>query len=287
MNLRVITAFFLSFIIPIILAPIESMANIVVVGGLTREVNIKKLDGNTSQGTIILKNMSEESQEAKMYQTDYEFFYDGRNNYGEPGKMARSNANWITFTPKQLIIPANGISEVNYSIKIPNDKALIGTYWSLIMIEESPKVPSPELKTEGKEMKLGIQSNKRYAIQIVTNIGDTSTISLNFISVKLIKEGEKRIFQIDMENVGEKWAKPMLYIELYNEAGNYIGKFDGEKKRIYPGTSVRFNIDLSELPKGKYKAMVMADCGGDDIFGATYNLAFKDEPNVPSDSAPK
>jgi hypothetical protein len=286
MNLRIKIAFFLSFIILIILIPIGSRANIVVVGGLTREINIKKLDGNTSQGIIILKNMSEESQEAKIYQTDYEFFYDGRNNYGEPGKMARSNANWITFTPKQLIVPANGISEVNYSIKIPNDKALIGTYWSLIMIEEVPKVP-PELESGKNEMKLGIQAKKRYAFQIVTNIGDTSVISLNFISVKLIKEGEKRIFQIDMENVGEKWAKPLLYIELYNEAGNYIGKFDGEKKRIYPGTSVRFNIDLSELPKGKYKAMVMADCGGDDIFGATYNLECKDEPDLPADSAPK
>jgi len=287
MNLRVTIAFFLSFAILIVLIPIESMAGISVIGGLTREINIKNSDVDTSQGVIILKNTSEEPQEAKIYQTDYEFFYDGRNNYGEPGKMARSNANWITFTPKQLTIPAKGMSEVNYSIKMPDDKALIGTYWSLIMIEEVSKVPLPESKSEKNKMKLGISAKNRYAIQIVVNIGDTGTLNLNFISAKLTKEGEKRIFQMDMENIGEKWAKPILYTEIYNEEGNYIGKFDGENKRIYPGTSVRYNIDLSKLPKGKYKAMVMADCGGDDIFGTTYDLECKDEPNSPSDPAPK
>ena len=35
---------------------------------------------------------------------------------------------------------------------------------------------------------------------------------------------------------------------------------------------MRFKIDLSPVPEGTYKALVVADCGGDSLFGATYTL---------------
>jgi hypothetical protein len=277
---------FLIFDILISLTSMNSIAGVTISDSLINEITLGKAGTREIyQAVIILKNAGEKPQEVKIYQTDCEISSDGKKKYGEPGKMARSNASWITI-PKQLTIPAKGTFELNYSIKIPNNKTLVGTYWSTIMVEGIPDI-SPELKPEKNKMKVGVETKIRYAVQIITNVGDTGTVDLNYINVKLIKEANKRVLQADMGNTGEKMARPLLYVELYNEDGTYAGKFSGEKKRIYPGMSVRFNINLSEVPKGKYKAMVMADCGDDEIFGATYNIECKDEPNTTIDPTPK
>ena len=108
-------------------------ANVSVDGALVYERTAKA--GETYLGFIIIKNTSDEPQEAKIYLAYYLFFFDGKVNYGEPGKDPRSNANWITFSPHQPIIPANDNLEVRYTIKVPDNKSLSGTYWSLLMVE--------------------------------------------------------------------------------------------------------------------------------------------------------
>ena len=81
--------------------------------------------------------------------------------------------------------------------------------------------------------------------------------------------------QVDIENTGQRWLRPYLWAELYDDTGRYIGRFENGRKRIYPGTSVRYKVDLSDVPKGIYKALVVADCGGDYVFGAERTLKFE------------
>lgn len=231
--------------------------------------------GETYRGTIFIRNTGSEPVEAKAYQTDYLFFFDGRSIYGEPGKDPRSNADWITFSPKQLTVPPRGKSEINYTVRVPDDEALSGTYWSMFMVEGIAK-DSPEADTSKKdEISYGIRQVMRFGIQIVTHIGHTGVRNLRFLKTQLLKEEEGRILQVDLENIGERWLRPFLWVELYDEKGGNIGRFEGRKRRIYPGTSVRYRVDLSQAPEGKYKALVVADGGGDDVFGATYTLVVR------------
>jgi len=279
MNVKRAVMIFLCFAFIVLLIPIGSMASISVIGGLTREVKVGGSGaGVTNQGVIIIKNNGEEAQEVRVYQTDYQSFSDGKKLYDDPGKMARSNASWISFTPKQLTVPPEGTSNVNYSIKIPSNKTLVGTYWSMLMVEVISKPSPQEVKSkEGKLVTVGIKSSVRYGIQIVTNMGDTGNRNLKFLRTKFMKEGRKRNYQIDIENIGQRWLKPLLWIELYNKDGSYIGRFEGGSVRLYPGSSGRFNVDLSEVPEGRYKALTVADCGGNDFFGATYDLECKND----------
>jgi hypothetical protein len=46
----------------------------------------------------------------------------------------------------------------------------------------------------------------------------------------------------------------------------------GERARVYPGTSVRRAIDLTDVPAGAYKALLVADAGDESVYGATYAL---------------
>ncbi len=265
-------------IIPVLLffllVPCATEAAVSLIGGLTHEKKSNPGPGDTYKGSILIKNTGTELQEVKVYQTDYLFFFDGRNIYGKPGKTPRSNADWLGFSPHRLVIGPGDTSRVNYTIKVPNDPNLVGTYWSSLMVEGVPKSSPLSSQPERGKTKVGITQIFRYNIQMVTHIGDTGERKLKFLKTKLLKETEKRVLQLDMENTGQRWLRPLLWVELYDTTGTYLGKFEGGKKRIYPGTSVRFKVDLTNVPKGTYKTLIVADCGGDYIFGANYTLKF-------------
>ena len=115
----------------------------------------------------------------------------------------------------------------------------------------------------------------RYAIQVISQIGKTGSVGLSFANAKLVKVEGKPIFAIDVENTGQRSLKSSLWLELYSQMGKPIGKFQGEARRLYPGTSARFQIDLGQTPDGKYLGMVAADGAGDNLFGANVELEIK------------
>ena len=103
-----------------------------VEGGLTRAYMVQP--GSRIEPSILLRNHGAEPGEVKTYQADYLFFSDGKNSYGEPGSVPRSNCSWVTFSPQQLVVPANGTSFIHCAVQAPNDEKLTGTYWSMLMI---------------------------------------------------------------------------------------------------------------------------------------------------------
>lgn len=256
-----------------LIMPCVSAAGVSIPSGLTYTKEIQP--GSMYDGTIQLMNTGNESQEVRIYQTDYLFYSDGKSIYGEPGEDPRSNADWITFSPHRLIIPPKSTAQVNYTVSVPDNENLAGTYWSMLMAEEVAQAAPEIKKDENALVSVGIRQTMRYGIQLITNIADTGTRKLKFAMTKVLKADNKRILQVDMENIGERWLRPSLWAELYNEKGISIGKFEGNKLRIYPGTSARFKIDLSSVPGGTYQVLVVADCDDDDLFGASYTLQFK------------
>ena len=253
-----------------LLTPCLSEAEVMVTSGLTQEEICEV--GETYKGVITLSNTSSEPQEVKIYQTDYLFFCDGRNIYGEPGEFHRSNANWITLTPPILTVPPNGMSTVSYTVDVPDDENLVGTYWSMLMVEPLSEAPPEEVKAEEEEIKIGIRTVIRYGIQIVTNIGDSGKRELEILDRQLTREGEDYLLSLDLENTGEHWLRPEVRAEIYDEEGRLLGKKEGGKYRIYPGTSVRATLNLGALSKGKYKVLVVIDNGDQYIWGAQYSL---------------
>ena len=140
------------------------------------------------------------------------------------------------------------------------------------MVEGIPE-DSPESSSAGEEeVSLGVRQVFRYGIQMVTHIGSTGTRDLKFLRPQIQKDEDKRYLLVDVENTGERWLRASCTTELYDPKGNLAGEFQGGALRMYPGTSVRFRVDLSTVDDGTYKALVILDCGGDDVFGAAYTL---------------
>ena len=259
--------FFLLFFI--ILADF-SFACVSVIGGLSREKNVKP--GEKFEGIIYLKNNGESSCQVKVKQTDYLFYADGKNIYGEPGGISRSNARWISLSPVRLTVPPKETASVYYIVQVPENPDLKGSYWSMVMVEPIPETSPESTKEEKGKVKVGIQTIVRYGIQIVTNFSDAGERKIRFLDKKLFSQDKKRLFEFDIENTGERSLSPVVWVELYSKDGMNIGRFESSKLRIYPGCSVRHKVDLTDVPKGKYKALVVADSGDENVFGAQYDL---------------
>jgi hypothetical protein len=255
---------------------VSVFAQVSVIGELSQDKDANP--GETYNGVIVVRNDMNEPQEAKVYQTDYSFQSDGTNNYGEPGTLPRSNAKWIAFSPSYLTIPPLSTMSINYTVTVPKDlngKKLVGTYWSMLMVEGIQKGSAESsLPQKDKKAQMGIMQTIRYGIQIATSITGTGTKMVKFLSTSIDTTGGKRGLRIDIANTGEIGMRPDVYVELFNAQGNSLGKFSGVKYRMYPGTSVRQLIDIAGVPAGTYKALIVVDAGGDDRFGAQYTLKF-------------
>jgi hypothetical protein len=170
-----------------------------------------------------------------------------------------------------VTLPPQGTASVYYKGGVPKDVAVVGTYWSMIMIEP---VATPPPAVEGAENKIsmGLQTVTRFAVQIVSEIGSTGTEELKVQDKSLVFDGGKRVLRLDVANTGERAQIPGLWAELFNEQGVSLGRFEGGRWRIYPGCSVRYKVDLTDVPAGKYTAMVVMDTGGEYVTGAQYAL---------------
>ncbi|EKD83085.1 MAG: hypothetical protein ACD_39C00896G0002 [uncultured bacterium] len=238
-------------------------------GGLSRIANLEP--GGKTEGKILVRNDSAEPQTVKAYQTDYLFYADGRNLYGKPGTDARSNASWVTFFPQRLEVLPKEVGVINYVVQVPADSKSSGTFWSILMVEPVSK-ESPEVSDKPGKINVGISTVVRYAVQIITNLGDPGERKLKFLDKQLTKSDKDLILQVDLENTGQGSLTPTVWAELFDEKGSSIGRFEGGRVRIFPTCSARFKVNLSDAPKGKYSALVVADNGDDNVFGARYQL---------------
>jgi hypothetical protein len=257
------------------LAQDTAEAGISIGGGLTHERIVRP--GATYEGVVTIINTGNEQEGVEIYQTDYGFTCEGDYHYDDAGSNPRSNAQWVEFSPRLVTVPPWGTVDVSYTISVPDDARLSGTYWSILMIEVAGANAVAQPPQEQETLRLGIDQVVRYGVQLVTHVGDTGERKLDFVETRILRAGPSRILEVDLENIGERWLRPLVWAELYDEAGEFVGRFEAGKLRIFPGTSARYKVDLTDVPGGEYKALVVADCGADDVFGATYLVIFEHE----------
>jgi len=240
-------------------------AQLAVNGELTRIFVVEP--GQIYRAEITVSNTGDAPTGLHVYQCDYLFFADGRNLYEEPGSIDRSNTSWIeVYRPTSVSLDPGQSIPVSFVITVPEDPTLVGTYWSLIMVE--PK-PPPEAPSNGG---ITLRQIIRYAVQIVTHVGDTGEVSVRVAGANLVSIEQGTVLYIDLENVGERWVRPETWADVYDDRGTHVGRFESIPMRIYPGCSVRHSIEMPGVSSGKYQALVVFDNGADHVWGAQYTL---------------
>jgi hypothetical protein len=228
--------------------------------------------GETYTGRIVIANASKQPQAARIYQTDYRFFADGRTYYDDPGTTQRSNARWVTPQSQRVVVPAGGEVTVPYTVKVPAADSLRGTYWSQVMVEGAPSAPSTN---PGGGAQVGIGAVLRYGIQVVTHIGSTGKRAVTFENPSATRtdKGDASL-DLDVISSGDRGVRPKLSVELYDAQGVLRGKASKSRGLLYPGTSLRQHFDFGALAKGTYKAVVFADTGDETVLAKQFTIAY-------------
>jgi len=262
-------------IAPLLLFPLAALAapaaaQITVLGSGVEEHAAQP--GETYSGTLHLRNDGRQAEEARVYLSDYSFGADGRTTYAAPGSLPRSSARWVAFTPSTVRVPAGGEATVGYTVTVPATAGLHGTYWSVVMVEGIAH-GSPESTTGAApaRVRMGVQSSTRYAVQLATTLGADAP-QVRFASARAYPSASGKVLELDLANAGEVAYRPEIRVELFDEAGHKAGAFTSKRGLLYPGTSLRQTFELGAVPAGTYQALVVADAGGDQVYGAQYRL---------------
>lgn len=239
--------------------------SIIVLNGLTHENQGQP--GESYRGTIQIQNTAAKEKSVRVYLKDYWFSYTGESRHDPAGTIERSNTGWLTFNPELLNLAPNEMAVIDYEVKIPVNDSLKGTYWSVIMVEGI--VPPDTIKSA---MGVKINTSIRYAIQIVTNIGTTGVSDMQFLGLELSEENENNMLNVVLENIGERILKPELSLELFDSAGNSAGIIKSDRRKTYPGTSIKITLNIEGIKPGNYTGVLVADCDEDHIFGTNLSL---------------
>jgi hypothetical protein len=228
----------------------------------------KARPGEHYRGVLVIRNPGNEAVQVKVYQTDYSFSADGSNRFDTPGTLDRSNAGWLRLGREQVSIAPAAVASIDYEVHVPDEPVLTGTYWSVVMVQELSGAEASGRPRAGMQL----TQTLRHAIQIVTEIGDSGSGAVAFRNARMSGAAENRLFQVDLENTGERWLRTDMWLELHDAEGRLLGRFPGKRRRTFPGTSVRNDVPLGSAPPGRYLGLLVADGGRNDLFGMQIEL---------------
>ncbi len=259
-----------SLIFFLILITNTLFSGVAVLNGLAHEFNVSP--GNIYRGSIELQNSSDGTQIVTLIQNDMSTKYNGETIYTDSLLHNRSNRSWIKISNLIITIESKEKRTIDFEINVPNSNSLIGSYWSVIMVE-----PRDPINIQKNENGINIQSKVRYAVQIVCNIGGTGITDLKFINILKKTYNKKQYLEVDIENTGQVLIKATLSLELFNEEGTSLPIIKSEKQRIFPLSSKRYMLDIISIKPGVYQGILIADCETDDLFGRNITLHLKDD----------
>lgn len=248
-------------------------AGVTLVGSMTHEKTAKP--GEKIEGQLMLKNRDEDrSADVRIYQTNYFLTADKGESYEKSANQLRSNEKWVALSQNYITVPPKALITVPYTVHVPADANLNGTYWSLIMVEPVDESSRPKGKGFGLMFKI------RYAVQLITHVGTSATYDLKVVKNTVTENEEKKVFEFDLMNEGTRAVGPKVTMDVYGKDGKPAGHFEGERRRLYPGCSMRYVFNIASLDKGSYRALILADPDDDNVLAVEYELAIKTPPLV-------
>jgi hypothetical protein len=235
-------------------------AKIVILNGLTHVHTAA--GGQVVKGKVELKNIGTESEKVLVYKKGLVQTCDQKTDFVELSAQPRSLGSWLETNVDEKVLQGGEVYELLYTVNVPKDSVLNGSYWALLMVEGA----DPGGQEAGKQQ-LGVVSKIRYAIQIIADIGSFENPKLNFENVAF-KPGVSagKMVHAKLKNLGRFMVTPKLVLEIYSKEGEKIKTFETVSQKIYPFTCKDFELEIKGVKPGKYDAVLIADYG-QDLFG--------------------
>ena len=242
----------------------NAKAAIVILNGLTHVH--KAVKGNTVTGKIVLKNTGKKDTRIVIYRNDLTLPCNGQMSYQNISSHGWSLGDKLKTNVDEKLLLSEEEYEVTYKIELPSDLEKTGTYYEVIMVESAE--PVAEEIREG--VKVG--SKIRYAVQIVLDLGDYHHPKVNIENIELKKQADlSKTLNITLKNNDTYGGVVSISLEIFDKDNKKIRVFDKIKRRMYPDVCINEDIQIKDLPTGKYEGVIVVD-NGKDLIGSNLTI---------------
>ncbi|HED04019.1 MAG TPA: hypothetical protein ENI60_04555 [Candidatus Fraserbacteria bacterium] len=195
------------------------------------------------------------------------------------GQVPRSASAWVSAAPKQFELEPNKSKEIRFTLSVPTDKSLDGTYWTAVMVEGTPVTQPGQPGTT-------ITVKRRFAVKVLETAAGTGHKDGQISDVEVHGLNPPRVL-VEFSNRGTlNLPKVSGRVEIRDRSGATVDTIPIATFPILPGyrrqltvTSARKRGDL--LPPGRYLILAILDFGGANLVGGQQLLVIKPLQLVP------
>jgi hypothetical protein len=263
--MKLSTVIFITFL----LTANSLFGNVAIINGLTQ---VKSgTSGDVIQGEVVLLNTSNEEQRVIFEINEALFSCSGPRIYTEKNPHAQSSSSWFSAEVADKVLAAKEKYVYKYTITIPDDQNLRGSYWNMLMVTiEKP------IKEETLNDNVGLNTKLRYGVGIITNVNSLDEVNLYFDQVDLKNEGETPVRQLEVRinNGGLFVEGVVLSLEVYDQEGNKVNQLSTDRNMAFPGACKSFYLDVSVLEPGDYQCILLAE-SRDEFAGTSLSLTIQ------------
>lgn len=209
--------------------------------------------GDKISDSVTIDNTTGKSVMAKIYWEDftYQSPFDGSKKFSPAGTLKSSLANWIKFSPQEVVLPPFAKSNISYVITVPPN--VKGGYYGVLFVEPQNNITSTADK----------------GVRIITRVG-----SLFFIetadrqkTAALEQAGfEGNVFKAQLRNSGDVILLPELSYYVLDHEGLAMDRGQLKKSYLPPGSKLPLEVPMiKDLKPGEYTLVLTFDLQDGDV----------------------
>ena len=180
----------------------------------------------------------------------------------------RSAADWIQVEPREFSLNPDEEREIQFTVSVP--QRVKGTHWAAIYVRSEPA------NVEGGGTQ--IVAIKRFAVKVYETIPGTETRKAFVTDFSAVTTSIPK-FNLSVKNEGNVQLEFTGELRLRDESGEVVDTKKINTFPLLPGYKRNLTIkgeEVTNLPPGKYNAVVILDYGAENRIGKS--ISFKVEP---------
>ncbi len=223
-------------------------------------VDFKANSGETMQKKVTIRNYAGHKQAFEFKLSDYILNENGKKIRKPSGTTNRSCSEWISINPSFVELNPNEEFEVTVNINVPKDG--FSTKWAMIIVQATTEQST--IYSVDKNVATGIKILPRIVILVNQSPKSNTNYKGKLANlVEVTKVGDKnRSYEVEVENIGDKFIKAKVYLALANIETAKEEKYPPVELTVFPDTKRKALLSLpSDFPKGKFALAAILDYG--------------------------
>lgn len=223
-------------------------------------INFHVEPGSNEIKKLTVRNYGNKEQTFRLTLGDFYIDKNGKRIRQKAGENPRSCANWLSINPSFFKLNPNEEKIIDVILTVP--KGQYGTKWCYLYVNA---VQEQTLSEVDKKLATGIVVNPRISVQIFQSPLSNKKYSAkikNLVEVTDKSKDTSRVYEVEVENTGDKIIRGKVYLLLANIKTAKEQKFPAKSVTVFPGSTRKITLQMNAaIPPGQYALAAILDYG--------------------------